>query len=269
MTQRIRTWRRPGASGTLYRGEALDFLASLRSASANIVFLDPPFNLGKNYSPEHPDLDSRPADEYSDWLSAVAREAVRVLAPGAALYLYHLPKWALAIGGDLQRQLSLRHWIAIAMKSSYARGPRLYPAHYALLYFTKGPPAQFVRPKLAPKRCRRCDILIKDYGGYTDIIEQKGLNLSDVWDDLSPVRHPANKHRGANELPHQIPDRIVHISGVPDGMFIDPFAGAGSSLISAIQHGMRFRACDLLEANCTVTADRISAYKSSRKTTRR
>ena len=267
MIQRIRTWRRPGASGTLYRGDALEFLASLPKASADLVFLDPPFNLGKKYSIQHPDLDSRSKEDYGVWLSDVALEAVRVLAPGGALYLYHLPRWALAIGGDLQRQLSLRHWIAIAMKNGFARGKRLYPAHYALLYFTKGQPAQFVRPKLTPKRCRRCGILTKDYGGYTAIIEEKGVNLSDVWDDLSPVRHRANKHRAANELPQEITDRIMRISGVEKGIFVDPFAGAGSSLLSAVKYGMRFRACDLLESNCNVIAERIATGKSSVRTT--
>lgn len=267
MIQRIRTWRRPGASGTLYQAEALEFLRALPKASADLVFLDPPFNLGKTYSVQYPDLDSRPQEEYAAWLSAVALAAERVLAPGGALYIYHLPKWALVIGADLQRRLHLRHWIAISMKNGWARGKRLYPAHYALLYFTKGEPKQFHRPKLTPKRCRRCGTLTKDYGGYTEIIEQKGINLSDVWDDLSPVRHRANKHRSANELPQRITDRIVQISGIEDGMFVDPFAGSGSSLLSAVEHGMRFRACDLLEANCKLIAKRIDTYKSSTRRT--
>ncbi len=267
MIQRLRTWRRPGPSGSLYQGDALEFLRSLPTASADLIFLDPPFNLGKTYSAQHPDLDSRSQEDYAAWLSDVTLETVRVLIPGGALYIYHLPKWALVIGANLQPRLSLRHWIAIAMKNGWARGKRLYPAHYALLYFTKGEPAHFHRPKLTPKRCRHCGALTKDYGGYTKIIKQKGINLSDVWDDLSPVRHRANKHRAANELPQRITDRIMEISGSDGGMFVDPFAGSGASLLSAVQHGMRFRACDLLEANCELIANRIGTYKSTARRT--
>ena len=36
------------------------------------------------------------------------------------------------------------------MKNGFARGKKLYPAHYALLYFTKGMPASFQRPKILP-----------------------------------------------------------------------------------------------------------------------
>ena len=262
MIERIKTWRRPGASGTLYSGDALEFLKSLSPESADLIFLDPPFNLGKNYSPEQPKLDSRPPHEYSKWLSTIADAAVRVLARGGALFLYHLPKWALRIGAELEAELVLRHWIAVAMKNGFARGRRLYPAHYALLYFTKGHPAHFERPRLRPRRCRHCDELVKDYGGYTSIIEQKGVNLSDVWDDLSPIRHPANKYRNANELPSAITDRVVRISGSPGGMFVDPFVGSGVSLISAASREMRFRACDLVPENCEVVVDRIDAFKA-------
>ena len=269
MIERIKTWHRPGASGTLYSGDALEFLKSLSPESADLIFLDPPFNLGKNYSSEQPKLDSRPPQEYSKWLSAIAAAAVRVLARGGALFLYHLPKWALRIGAELEAELVLRHWIAIAMKNGFARGERLYPAHYALLYFTKGLPAHFERPRLRPRRCRHCDELVKDYGGYTNIIEQKGVNLSDVWDDLSPIRHPANKYRDANELPSGITDRVVQISGHRGGMFVDPFAGAGAALVSAVRREMRFRACDLLPENCQVVVDRIDSLKAATRKTNR
>ena len=267
MIERVKTWRRPGASGTLYSGDAVEFLKTLPPESADLIFLDPPFNLGKNYSPEHPKLDSRPPQEYSRWLSMIAEAAVRVLARGGALFLYHLPKWALRIGADLEAELVLRHWIAVAMKNGFARGKRLYPAHYALLYFTKGQPAHFERPRLRPYRCRHCDGLVKDYGGYTNIIERKGVNLSDVWDDLSPIRHPANKYRDANELPSAITDRIVSISGSPGGMFVDPFAGAGAALVSAVRGKMRFRACDLLPENCQIIVDRIDSFKATARDT--
>ena len=266
MIQRVRTWRRPGASGTLYCDDALAFLRSLRAASADLLFLDPPFNLRKIYSPDQPKLDARSPRQYSEWLHAIATEAIRVLAPGGALYLYHLPRWALTIGAHLQRDLVLRHWIAIAMKNGFARGERLYPAHYALLYFTNGLPASFTRPKLRPQRCRKCSEFIKDYGGYKKIIETKGLNLSDIWDDVSPVRHRTRKYRSANELPSVITDRIVQISGVPDGLFVDPFAGAGSSIVSAIASGMRFRACDIVAENCAIITERVSAFKAAART---
>ncbi len=259
--KRVHAWRRPGASGVIYAADVLEFLGKQRPETADIVFLDPPFNLGKHYSTDLPRLDRRSGKEYGKWLSKVLAAAVRVLAPGGALFLYHLPEWAMRASAELDRNLSFRHWIAISMKNGFARGDKLYPAHYALLYFTKGTPQAFHRPRLAPQVCRHCDGLVKDYGGYTKIIEGKGVNLSDIWDDLSPVRHAANKYRKANELPRAIPDRVMKIAGFEDGMFCDPFAGAGGTLLSATEAGMRFRAADVVPENCALIAERINALK--------
>ena len=192
---RVAEFYDPEVGGAVFAGDAVDFLRALKSRSATIVFLDPPFNLGKEYKSGAKSLDRRPERVYHQWLLKVLRESTRVLADGGALYLYHLPRWAMRLGSFLEQEqkLSFRHWIAISMKNGFVRGERLYPAHYALLMYTKGKPAIFNRPKLQPAKCRHCQEYVKDYGGYRPIIEEKGINLSDVWEDLSPVRHANRK----------------------------------------------------------------------------
>jgi site-specific DNA-methyltransferase (adenine-specific) len=64
--------------------------------------------------------------------------------------------------------LLFRHWIAVSMKGTFPRGKKLYPAHYALLYFTKGLPATFNRDEVRQPvpACRHCGGDVKDYGGH-------------------------------------------------------------------------------------------------------
>jgi site-specific DNA-methyltransferase (adenine-specific) len=224
--------------------DALVFMGALHSEIADIVFLDPPFNLRKRYGAATYPESSAP-DAYERYLVSVLSESVRVLRPGGSFFLYHLPYWALRLSPHILRQLEFRHWIAVSMKNGFARGKRLYPAHYALLYATKGEPANFRRPHLKPRVCRSCGQTIPDYGGYAGVMAEKGVNLSDVWDDLSPVRHQSKKHREANELPQAITDRIVHIAGSPDGLLVDPFVGSGTSIVSALMAEMRVAANDL------------------------
>ncbi len=153
---RYRHYQSNVSTGELYCGDAFDFLGRLDSESASIVFLDPPFNLGKEYSDGKVALDDRHPDDYYLWMTSILEESIRILAEGGALYLYHLPVWAMRFGSFLADQLEFRHWIAIAMKNGFARGNNLYPAHYALLYFTKGSPLYFSRPKIEPAICRHC-----------------------------------------------------------------------------------------------------------------
>ena len=243
--------------GLIFAADAKELMSTVREGSADVVFLDPPFNLGKRYGSSPRSGDRLDDEEYLELLATVVQESVRVLRPGGSLYVYHLPAWAIRIGGMLEGVLDFCHWIAVSMKGSYPYGGRLYPAHYALLHYSKGVTRVFRRPKIPPATCRHCGELVKDYGGYLEYVSSEGLNLSDVWDDLSPVRHRRNKNRPGNELPLELLRRVVKISGERGGLLVDPFAGAGTSLVAAREIGMEFIACDREEECCDAMVERL------------
>jgi site-specific DNA-methyltransferase (adenine-specific) len=251
-------------NGKIFCTEAIEFLKELTSNSARIVFLDPPFNLGKQYDRRN-NLDRMPSDIYRTWFEKVVDEAIRILEPGGSLFLYHVPLWALRFGEYLDERLLFHQWIAISMKNGFVRGKHLYPAHYALMMFTKGKPRKFVRPRISPQECRTCGELVKDYGGYKPIIRRKGINLSDFWDDLSPVRHANKKHRAANELPDLLFHRVLTMVGGRGSLYVDPFGGSGSGVIAAARRGMRFAACDVVKANCILMKRRLLEFAESRR----
>lgn len=244
--------------GSLLCADAVKVLSSIEDGVADIVFLDPPFNLGKKYGGSPASKDRQSEEQYWNFLREVLDEAVRVLKEGGALYLYHLPKWAIKVGAALDGKLEFRHWIAVSMKNGFVGRNVLYPAHYALLFFTKGEANVSRRPNVSPLVCADCGEYARDYGGYRDKIEEKGgVSLSDVWEDLSPVRHPSNKHRNANELTEEIPGRVIAISGIEKGLFVDPFVGSGTSVIKAREAGMLFLASDLDPESYEVTRRRL------------
>lgn len=249
---------RYGRRGLFTATDALPFMQSLRPDIADVVFLDPPFNLGKNYGVVST-LEIAPPAQYERYMQQLLDESVRVLAEGGSLFMYHVPYWAGRLSGYLQARLSFRHWIAVSMKNGFVRGRNLYPAHYALLYYTKGAAKVFNRPRYPAHRCRHCGELVKDYGGYRHIVEEKGLNLSDVWDDLSPVRHKNTKLRPANQLPVRLTDRVLDIAGYDGALLIDPFVGSGTSVVSASARGMRFVANDLSGANVMLSMRRLES----------
>lgn len=248
--------------GDIFCGDALEFLNGLPNNSADIVFLDPPFNLGKRYGRRSVKADLVGQDEYFKYMTAVLRRSAAILKEGGAVYLYHIPRWGFRLANILEEELTFRHWIAISMKNGFVRGTSLYPAHYSLLYFTRGKPAHFHRPKIEPSRCRHCKKFTKDYGGYKDFVKD-GINLSDFWDDLSPVRHKKFKHRKSNELPLEIPRRVIKVSGAPGALLVDPFAGSGTSLVAAVEGHMRFIACDLEKSYCRLIHRRLSKLENN------
>lgn len=230
--------------GEIVCDDALNFLNSLKEESADIVFLDPPFNLSKRYGTRSERHDNISESNYLKFMTMIIWRSMSVIKPGGALFLYHLPKWALRLTQVINQELTFRHWIAISMKNGFVRGNYLHPAHYALLYYTKGEPQTFSRPKIPIANCRKCGESIKDYGGYKKFVKD-GVNLSDIWEDISPVRHKKFKHRVANELPLSILNRVVQISGFKGGLLVDPFAGTGTALVASKTMGMNFVGCDL------------------------
>lgn len=102
-----------GLDGQFYNGDAVEFLLHISRASADIVFLDPPFNLGKVYPGRSARHDRLPENEYESGMLAVLDASIEALADGGALYLYHVPRWAMKFGAYLNTKLTFRHWIAI------------------------------------------------------------------------------------------------------------------------------------------------------------
>lgn len=220
--------------GLLFAADCSDLLASIRDETVNTIFADPPFNLGKDYGngAKH---DLRRESDYLNWSFEWIDECIRVLKPGGALFVYILPQWGFHFAHHLDsRGMEFRHWIALSMKGTFPRGRKLYPAHYALLYFTKGDPATFNRVRLPVPQCRHCGKDVKDYGGHRKYLNPLGLNLTDFWDDTAPARHRKFKSRWhINELKPMISSRCFEISTNPSDIVLDPFGGGGSSYEAA------------------------------------
>lgn len=223
------------ANGILYEMDCLKLLSFVQDESIDCVFADPPFNLGKNYGSGFSDRFLK--SEYLDWCNLWIAECSRVLKPGGSFFIYAMPEHAYKFAVIMEKTLVFRHWIALSMKGTFPRGRKLYPAHYALLYFTKGLPKTFNHHRLPIPSCRHCGKDVKDYGGHRKYLNPAGLNLTDFWEDTSPNRHKKSKFRaGINELKLMIPERAVLVSTNPGDIVFDPFGGGGGTYEAAEMH---------------------------------
>ncbi len=238
--------------GVLFDGDCLKFFPSVQDESINTIFADPPFNLAKEYG-EKVD-DSRPEDAYVSWCKRWLDESIRVLKPGGALFVYNLPKWNIILGNYLTEQgMDFRHWIAVNIKLSLPIAGRLYPSHYSLLYFSKGKPETFTKIRTPIETCRHCGGEIKDYGGHRGAMNPNGVNLTDVWNDITPVRHWKfkSRKRTANQLSTKLLERVVHMSTVEGDVVLDPFGGSGTTYdvcerLHRFWIGMEIENCDVI-----------------------
>jgi DNA modification methylase len=238
--------------GALFNEDCLGFLGRVADESVDTIFADPPFNLGKVYGPRVNDKISEV--EYVEWSQAWIDECIRALKPGGSIFLYNLPRWNILFGAYLmQKGLVFRHWIAISIKFGLPIPGRLYPAHYSLLYYSKGKPNTFRKIRTPIETCRHCGGEIKDYGGHRSAMNPDGVNLTDVWTDVPPVRHWKfkSKKRGANQLSTKLLERVIHLSTEEGDLVMDPFGGSGTTFNVAERHdrywiGSEIESCDVI-----------------------
>ena len=247
--------------GRLYEGDCLKVLRNIDADSVDLAFADPPFNLGKAYTSKIDD--SIAEHEYLDWCRSWLDEMIRVLKPGGSLFVWNLPKWNLPLGAYVGERMTFRHWISVDIKYSLPIASRLYPSHYALLYFVKGKKPNIFHPdRLSVPCCRHCGGELRDYGGYKDKMNPKGVNLSDVWTDIPPVRHAKYKKRAANGLALKLMDRIVSMASDPGSLVLDPFGGSGTTYIAAELTGRRWLGSEL---DCSAILERFDMIDGDRE----
>ena len=255
--------------GRLYQCDCLDLLKTMESDSVDLVFADPPFNLNKLY-PSKIDDDLK-TEQYLSWCENWAYECARVLKPGGSFFTWNLPKWNTYLSEFLNTILTFRHWIAVDIKYSLPVRGRLYPSHYSLLYYCKGEkPSTFHPDRLPMGICPHCYGDLKDYGGYKNKMNPDGINISDVWLDIPPVRHAKYKKRnGSNELSVRLLDRIIEMSSNKGDVVFDPFGGSGTTYVVSELKGRKWIGVEIGPINGIVDRfDSIHEDRANLKTIR-
>lgn len=217
--------------GKLYQEDCLILMPTVADDSIDLIFADPPFNLNKLY-PSKID-DNLKEEQYLRWCERWAEECVRILKPGGSMFVWNLPRWNTHMAAFLNNRLNFRHWIAVDIKYSLPVPGRLYPSHYSLLYYCKGnKPKTFHPDRLPMEICPHCVGDLRDYGGYKHKMNPSGVNMTDVWYDIPPVRHAKYKKRkNANELSIRLLDRIIEMASEEGDLVFDPFGGSGTTYV--------------------------------------
>ncbi|MCI0488366.1 MAG: site-specific DNA-methyltransferase [Blastocatellia bacterium] len=241
----------------LHRAPCLDVMKQIPSETVDLAFADPPFNLTKGYNGYS---DDRDASDYTGWCKRWLIEYERVLKPGGALVVLNLPRWAVWLADFLSRSgdMFLQNWIV--WNSLPEPKGILMPAHYALLYFTKGERAAtfnyhsmengwepFDEAVFPPDRAdvcqRRSCIRKRRASGHV----WRG-ELTDVWHDIHRVRRPAHSSRLPKihpcETPERLIDRITRLTTDANDLVLDCFAGTGATPFVAKRLGRRFIAVE-------------------------
>lgn len=243
-------------------GDCLKILKEIPENSVDMTFADPPFNLQKKYDEYR---DNKEFKEYLDWCKKWIYEMVRVTKQTGSIFVHNIPKWLTYYATFLNEVADFKHWISWDAPTA-PMGKTLQPAHYGVLFYAKdAKQLKFYELRYPHKRCRKCKILLKDYGGKKNGLHPFGPLVSDVWTDIHRIKH--NKYRDEHpcQLPVHLMERLVLMTTDGNDIVLDPFVGTGTTVIAAKRLGRRYLGIDIDEKYVNITNDKLSKERADSK----
>jgi site-specific DNA-methyltransferase (adenine-specific) len=236
-------------------GDSLDQLGKLDEGSADLVFADPPFNIGYEYDVYD---DRRAKADYLAWADRWLALAVRALGPTGSLFL--------AIGDEYVAEhkvrldalgLTLRNWIVWHYTFGVSCTKKFNRSHAHILYYTKHPREFTFNPddvripsaRMTTYADRRANPVGKLPDDTWVLRPQEADDHfrpdSDTW--YVPRVCGTFRERTGHpcQMPEAVLERIVRVATNPHDLVLDPFAGSGTTLAVAKKLGRRFLGIEL------------------------
>jgi site-specific DNA-methyltransferase (adenine-specific) len=253
--------------GKLVAGDCVHALKSLPDKCTDLVFADPPFNIGYSY-----DIckDKWGRNEYLFWIDQWLPQLVRILKPNGSLWLMMGDEHVADYKNKLDSTgLKLVNWIiwhytfARLTKRKFAR------SHQHILYYVvdkdnyKFNYQDICVPTVVIKYVRESKHKVRIPNDVWCLHPNESEHLfqpdHDVW-FYKCVTGFCNKERvdHPSQTPESLIERIIKVATNPGDLVVDPFAGSGTTLVVAKRLGRNYWGCELSPRYAKVILDRLA-----------
>ena len=259
----------------VHNKDCIGGMKKLDDGSVDLVFADPPFNIGYDYDVYHDKLES---ERYLAWSRDWTAEAVRVLKPDGTFWLAIGDEYAAELKVMLQQKhgLTCRSWVmwyytfGVNCKNNFSR------SHTHLLYMIKDPQAFTFNGDDPAVRVPSARQLV--YGDKR--ANPKGRLPDNTW-ILRPQDHRDGfgsdedtwyfprvcgtfKERAGwhgCQMPEQLLGRIIRACSNKWELVLDPFCGSGTTPAVAKKLNRRFLAFEMSEDYADQARTRLAAIE--------
>jgi len=247
--------------GKIHQGDCIDLMRQMEAGTVDLVFADPPFNIGYDYDQYH---DRQDADEYVAWSRAWIAEVYRILQPGGTFWLSIGDDFAAELKVAAQHQVgfSTRSWVVWYYTFGVNCVNKFTRSHAHLFYFVKNAERfTFLADDPANRIPSARQLVYNDAranprGRLPDdtwILRPQDLDdcftaAEDTW-YFPRVAGTFKERAGFHgcQMPEQLLGRIIRLCSNPDDLVLDPFSGSATTAAVAKKLGRRHLAFDLSE----------------------
>jgi DNA modification methylase len=234
----------------ILQGDCLEIMAGFPPQSVDVVFADPPFNIGVQYDNSP---DSRGYHEYVAWTEAWIDAAIRLLKETGSLYVAIGDAYAAEVRMIARKkELFLRNWIVWHYTFGQHQRRKFSRAHTHIFYWVVDDQKfTFNADDIRVPSARQAV--------YSDKrANPKGRIPDDVW--AFPRVCGTFKERVGDhpcQMPEALLDRIIRASSNKGDMVLDPFCGTGTTPAVARKLGRRYIGIDISPKYCELAGRRL------------
>ena len=235
-------------------GDTIDLIQELDSESVDMVFADPPFNVGIKYGGGVNDK----RKDYLKWSEEWIRECYRVLKPTGSFYHMNITKNLPGLLPIMDKYGFLINLIIWRHACAWGSNKRFYNKYQPIMLYAKTENYKFNTHAQRTKPFKR-------WGKTNGKMQGQ---MGDLWDDISFVYAGSIHHKEAiirpgtnskvhpTQMPVDLVKRAILFSTDQEDLVLDPFLGSGSTLVACKQTDRSCIGFEINPENESMYADR-------------
>jgi DNA modification methylase len=233
-------------------GDCIEILGKVSEPFADLIFADPPFNIGYKYDKYYDKVKSK---NYIAWTKEWMGVCKKVLKPAGSFYIAIGDEYAANVKIIAEKiGLFMRNWIIWHYTFGQQTKKKFARAHTHIFYFVNDK-KNFTFNDYAVRVPSDRQLIYNDRRA-----NPKGKMPDDVWEEFSRVCGTFKERAGWHpcQMPENLLKRIIAVSSAPGDCVLDPFSGSGTTLAAAKQLGRNYAGVEISRKYVEKTKKRLA-----------
>jgi len=235
----------------VYLGDCIEIMRTFPDKSVDLIFADPPFNIGLKYDVYK---DNMPYEDYYNWSEKWIKETYRLLKNNGSIYIAIGDEFAAEINIILKRiGYYYRNWIIWYYTFGQNQRKKFNRSHTHILYFTKNKEKFTFNDKNIRIPSAR-QLIYKDKRA-----NPLGKIPDDVW-QFSRVCGTFKERIGKHpcQMPEDLLELIIKTSSKEGNLVLDPFGGTGTTVAVAKRLKRKFTTIEISNEYYNIILSRLN-----------
>ncbi len=240
--------------------DLLSALPLLPDGFADLIIIDPPYNLTKDFNGKV--FSARSKESYEEYLSTWFPQVCRKLKSTGSLYMCGDWKCTSALQNVIEKELTILN--RITWQREKGRGAKAnWKNGMEDIWFAVKDPENYYFDLEAVKQKRRVIAPYRQDGKPKDWEEGEDGNFrltcpSNFWDDISvPFWSMPENTDHPTQKPEKLYAKLVLASSRPGEIIFDPFLGSGTASVVAKKLGRHWCGIEMNEEYCMLAEKRL------------